>query len=114
MVTMSRLTSSCAPSPTTMPLTATRPSSISSSHRRRLATPARARILCTRSDTCRALLGGGFGNGDLFDGIGAQAAFELFHHVCAGHELAEGRQLIERVETEPLEEHGGGAEQRRL
>jgi hypothetical protein len=57
-VITSRLGSACAPgSSTTRPLTATRPAAISRSAPRREATPASARILCTRILLRRQALG---------------------------------------------------------
>src|SRR4051812_49085721 len=72
----------------TRPLTVTAPDSISSSHVRRLPSPARARIFCRRS----------------LNGVGQQPLLELLDHVGPWHELAEARQVVDGVETESFEE----------
>src|SRR5579885_3126112 len=83
-------TSARAPRSATTPLNVTSPSAMSSSQRRRLPMPARARTFCSRSGVANV--------------VRLQPQLERFDDVGAGHELAERGQLVDRVEPEALEE----------
>jgi hypothetical protein len=107
----------------------TSPSSISSSHARRLPSPARASTFWSRSPSCYTVtfvvVGRRLalvalartvaaGEVDGAAGIGPEPVLERLHDLGAGDEVAEGRQLVEGVEPELLEERPGGAEQHGL
>src|SRR2546421_6772959 len=81
------------PSSAGSPFTATRPSAISSSDARRLATPAAASTFWSFSVWL----------------LGTQRVLERLHDLGTGHEVAERRQVVERVEAELLQEQQGGA-----
>src|SRR4051794_20809757 len=92
--------SALSPSVATVPLTVTRPSSISSSQVRRLPRPARARTFWSLS-----LCGG-------IKGIWAQSLLQRLDDVGARDELTQPRKVVDRPETKSLEEEFRGAVQR--
>src|SRR4051812_23731880 len=119
--TSTRSVSVCTrrPRTATSPLTVTRPPAISSSATRLLPMPTRARTFCSRSPS-RAAESSSIGGRGLialaFDverrvGSDAQTLLERLDDPRARHELAEGRQVLERGEPQLLEEHRCGAEQ---
>src|SRR5438067_10426303 len=108
--TWSRSGSTRCPRTATEPLTVTRPSSMSSSHARRLPKPARASTFCSRSPsavTRRSLAGHSpITRRSL---AGSQPLFEDLDHLRPGHEVAERGKVVEGVEAETLEELARGA-----
>src|SRR4051812_49280750 len=83
------------PSSATSPFTDTRPSAISSSLARRLAIPAWASTFWSFS-------------------VGTQGVLERLHHLRSRHEVAQRRQVVDRVQAELLEEEAGGPVEERL
>src|SRR3954454_7101163 len=132
------------PSVAGLPSTWTRPAPIRSSHTRRDPSPARARTFCSRSpDGWRSVVETrlqfrgdlvDLGDIDLVDqdaldvdaavfvvdhdgGIftgEAQPPLQRLDDHRVGHEVAERRQLVERVEPESFEEDARGREQGRV
>ena len=116
--TRSRRTSTRRPSIATSPLTVTRPSAISPRTTRRLPSPRwPAPSAGARRSACSSGSRRRRGQAEVAGSSGARrrnVVLERLDDLGARHELAERRQVVERVEAEPLEEQRRRAVQHRL